>query len=59
MPNTDIRRLAKANDIPLWRICIEMKISEPTMTRRLRKELPESEKNTIREIIDRLAKGGD
>lgn len=55
MANTDIRRLAKANDVPLWRICRELSISEPTMTRRLRYELQEDDKAKYREIIKRLA----
>ena len=57
LANNDIRRLAKANDVPLWRVGEELRISDPTLTRRLRKELPESEKAMIREIIERLAKG--
>jgi len=55
MANMDIRRTAKANGVPLWKICEVMGVSEPTLTRRLRKELPESEKEKIRNIIAELA----
>ena len=44
MANLDIRRLAKAEGIPLWRCAEAMGISEPTLTRRLRRELSSDEK---------------
>lgn len=53
--NTDIRREAKANGVPLWRIAEFLKISEPTMSRRMRKEMPDEEKKQMREIISQLA----
>ena len=55
MPNLDIRRFARGNGVPLWRVCEAIGISEPTMTRRLRKELSEREKVELKEIIERLA----
>ena len=39
--NQVIRREARACNVPLWRIAVRLGISEPTMTRRLRTELPE------------------
>ena len=53
--NKDIRREAKANGVALWQIAKVLKISEPTMTRRLRDELPETEKTNIRRIISDLS----
>lgn len=58
MANLELRRLAKAEGIPLWRIAEVLKISEPTMTRKLRRELSDEEKVEVSEIIQRL-KGGD
>lgn len=52
--NTDIRRTAKANGVPLWKIALAMSISEPTMTRRLRQELSPDEKAKYFEIINEL-----
>jgi len=47
--------MAKAHEVPFWKICEELKISEPTLTRKLRKELTEEEKGPIKKIIQRLA----
>lgn len=53
--NSDIRAKAKEKSVRLWEIADYLKISEPTMTRKLRKELPDSEKQEIFKIIDELA----
>ena len=45
--NLELRRTAKANGVALWQIADKLGISEPTMTRRLRSELPENEKQKI------------
>lgn len=54
MTNTDIRLKAKANGVPLWKIADKLNISEPTMTRKLRKELSDEEKTKIIGIIAEL-----
>lgn len=54
MVNTDIRLKAKENGVPLWKIAEKLNISEPTMTRKLRKELPDEEKTKIIGIIAEL-----
>ena len=56
MQNLDLRKSAKAAGIPLWRIADAIGVSEPTMTRKLRRELPEKEKRKILDIISALAK---
>lgn len=55
MYNKDIRTYAKENNVELWQIAKAMGISEPTMTRKLRSELPEQDKQTFRRIIDELS----
>lgn len=55
--NRDIRLYARANDVPLWKIASAMKISEPTISRRLRQELSQEEKAEIRVIIEKLKAG--
>ena len=55
LANTDIRTTAKENGVRFWEIAKHLKISEPTMTRKLRKELPDSEKQEIFKIIDELS----
>lgn len=58
MYNKDIRTYAKENNVKLWQIAKAMGISEPTMTRKLRSELPEQDKQTFRRIIDELSDQG-
>ena len=56
MANKEIRRTAKASGVPLWKIADKLGISEPTMSRKLRHELPEAEQTKILNIINELAK---
>lgn len=58
MKNLDFRKSAKAAGIPLWRIAEALGISEPTMTRKLRHELPEAEKQRLLNLIEQLAEEG-
>lgn len=53
--NQDLRNAARDAGVPLWAIADVLHISEPTMTRKLRRELPEKEKQQLLEIIEQLA----
>ena len=53
--NEAIRKLARDKRIPLWRIADNMGISEITLIRRLRHELPEEDSFLIKSIIIELA----
>lgn len=55
MTNTDIRARAKAKRVYLWEIANKLHICEMTMTRKLRKELSDDEKQQIFAIIDQIA----
>ena len=55
LKNQHIRREARANNVPLWKIAKRLGISEPTMTRRLREELPEEEQQKLLTVIRTLA----
>lgn len=55
MCNADVRTAAKNAGVFLYQVAAAMGISEPTMTRKLRFELPDEEKQTIFEIIDKIA----
>ena len=55
MANQDIRIYARQKGVKLWQIAKVKGISEPTMTRLLRFELPDDEKATFRRIINELA----
>ena len=53
--NTDVRSYAKKRGVKLWELAIKMNISEPTMTRKLRVELPDAEKALMIAHIDVIA----
>ena len=55
LANTDVRTTAKEKGVRLWEVAECLRISDPTMTRKLRRELPDSEKQEIYKIIDELA----
>lgn len=53
--NTDIKAAAKQAGIYLYNVADRLGVSENTLTRRLRRELPEEEKTKIKSIIAALA----
>lgn len=53
--NTDIRTAAKSSNVRLWELAERLHISEPTITRLLRRELPAAEKARIFSLIDEIA----
>lgn len=54
MKNIEIRVRAKERGVFLWEIAYAMGVSDMTITRHLRKELSQDEKEKIIAIIDRL-----
>ncbi len=55
MSNADVRAAAKEAGVFLYQIAAFFGISEPTMTRRMRFELPEQEKQRILKAISEIA----
>ncbi|MCC8044019.1 MAG: hypothetical protein LIP12_00780 [Clostridiales bacterium] len=55
MCNKDIRDYARIKNISLWRIAAKMGMRDSNFSRKLRFELPETEKEQIKTIIDELA----
>ena len=53
--NQEIREYAAKNGVYLWEIALALGISEPTMTRKLRTELPDREREEIMRIINDIA----
>ncbi|MBR6393904.1 MAG: hypothetical protein IKS13_03715 [Ruminococcus sp.] len=53
--NTDIREMLREKQIPVYAVAAVMGVHENTVFRRLRFELPESDKTTFRRIINELA----
>ena len=56
MSNQDIRRSAAGAGVRLWQIAEELGIADCSLSRKLRKELPQEEKKRILAIIERLSK---
>lgn len=54
--NMDIRGKAKKYGVYLWEIAEELGIAEATFTRKMRKELSETEKIMIFSVIEIIAK---
>lgn len=55
MKNLDIREIAAKKNIKLWQIADVLGINDGNFSRKLRKELPEAEKEKIRAIIADLS----
>lgn len=56
MANLDIRAAAVSSGVRLWRVADALGIADASLSRKLRRELPEDEKEKILSIINRLAK---
>lgn len=50
--NIEIRKAAKENGVFLWEIADKLGVSEPTLNRYLRKEMPDSQKAKFRTAIE-------
>lgn len=54
--NQDIRQAIKTANLKHWKLAKLMGVSETTLVRKLREELPEEEKQKILKIISELSK---
>jgi hypothetical protein len=57
MNNQDIRRAAAGKGVRLWQVAEALGIADCSLSRKLRKELPQAEKDEIFGIIERLSAG--
>ena len=55
--DNNIRKEAKGAGVPFWKIADYLKVSEPTFTRLMRRELSAEKKAEIRAIIKELREG--
>ena len=53
--NFDIKQKALKSGVCLWEVAEAIGIADTSMSRKLRKELPQDEKEKIFNIIDRIA----
>jgi hypothetical protein len=58
MKNKDIREAAKRQGVFLWQIADRLDLHDSNFSRKLRKELPDEEKERIIKIIDEIAQEG-
>ena len=54
MANCEIKERAKKKGVYLWQVADALGMTDSYFSRKLRKELPEDEKNNILDIIDSL-----
>ena len=59
MHNQDLRLEVAGAGIKLWQVAEALGIPDSSLSRKLRKELPDKEKETIRTIIKRIKGGGN
>lgn len=53
--NTDIREAAKKSGICLWQVAEAIGISDASFSRKLRRELPDAERERVMGAIEKLA----
>lgn len=58
MSNKDIRNAAGGYGIRLWQVAEAIGMNESAFSRKLRKELPQEDKEKILAVIEKLAKEG-
>ena len=54
MNNNEVRKALKSNGVFLWEVGNALGVSESTMTRMMRTEIPEEKKQKILEAIQRI-----
>lgn len=55
LANKTIRETAKRSGVRLWEIAYDMGITDATLSRKLRRELPADEQTRILDIIARIS----
>lgn len=55
MCNIDVRRAAAGSGVRLWQVADALGIADAQLSRKLRKELPDEEKQKIFEIIRNIS----
>lgn len=58
MNNEEIRTAVKRSRVRMWQIAEAMQIQDSALSRKLRHELPDAEKEKIMGIIEKLSKEG-
>ena len=56
LANNELRQKARSCGVPLWMLAVELGISEPTMTRKLRQELSARDKEQLLAMVADIAR---
>ena len=59
MANSDIKLIAAVKGVKLWQVADKLGIADGSLSRKLRKELSQEEKEHILQIITQIAEGGE
>lgn len=59
MANVDVKLIAAGKGVKLWQIADRLGIADCSFSRKLRKELPQEEKEHILQVIAQIAEGGE
>ena len=59
MANVDVKLIAAGKGVKLWQIADRLGIADCSFSRKLRKELPQEEKEHILQIIAQIAERGE
>lgn len=57
MTNNDVRQAAARAGVKLWQVADKLGVTDSTFSRKLRKELPQEEKEKVFAIVAELSKG--
>lgn len=55
LANQEVRKYARSKAVCLWEVADYLEISEPTITRKMRRELSDTERAEMFSIIDKVA----
>ena len=59
MANSDIKLIAAGKGVKLWQVADKLGIADGSLSRKLRNELSQEEKEHILQIITQIAEGGE
>lgn len=59
LTNIELREYAKRNNVPLWMLAEHLGFSEPTMTRKLRRDLSPEDREKFLTAIDTIVSRKD
>lgn len=59
MATSDIKLIAAGKGVKLWQVADKLGIADGSLSRKLRKELSQEEKEHLLQIITQIAEGGE